>query len=211
MVTQRERRGYHGSGSVTRKECRWCGKEYVGAKQSKFCSSKCYSASRRRGAMSTCRSPYCSERFRSEKGENGYCSWECYKRDIPRRMEELKATRNTFLEKRARSGVATSDEVDELLRAKQVTSLNAPTERGFIEAILVAVARYEETVPYATGVTAQEVGALLGLRFGERTEKVAPVLNRLESETTFIIRVPREGLARWMLTETGRREVIGNG
>lgn len=211
LMTRKEARKRYGSGNLSRLECRLCGRVYVGSRMSKFCSEACFKQSMKRGVMDRCRNPSCNERFRAGEGELGFCSWDCYKADIPRRLAIVEQTRNAYLEKRALAGHAMPCEEDELRLHQSRAFLTASTEQGFFRRLLAVLARYEETVDYGHGITAYELGALLGLRFGERAMKVATVLERLEDETTFIIRVPADGVARWMLTEHGRREVIGHG
>jgi len=211
VVSHRESRGEFGSSNLARKTCQLCRETYVGQKQSKFCSKECYVKSRRRGAMSTCKNIHCRVRFPTATGELGFCSWECYKRDLPRRLLLVDSERQVYLDQLDKHGNLTEQEVEVLRDALRRGGIGASSEELFVKRILTVLARLEETVKYGTGVTANSVGVSLGLRFGERAVKVVPVLERLESETTFLIQVPDVFPARWMLTEDGRRKVVGNG
>jgi len=126
-------------------------------------------------------------------------------------MLAVDSERRAYLKQLAQHENLTADEAEALRDALRRGGLGVSSDELFIEGILVVMARLEETMQYGTGVTAHDVGDRLGLRFGERAVTVVPVLESLTSGTKFLVRVPDVFPARWMLTEDGRREVVGHG
>lgn len=178
-------------------KCKLCGKTFLGPSQQRFCGKKCLGRSRQSGVMSTCRNPNCRESYATGQGEMGFCSSECYSRDVPRRMEALE-------KKRIREALSRGS-----LVVFPLTKLILSSTYGeFINRVVSIMAKYEETVPYKRGATSTEIGELIGLRLGECESSIAPMMERFEAETRFFERVKHQsGLPAWCLTEEGRRLV----
>ena len=178
--------------------CLYCGKDFKGAPGRKFCSRDCLNRSRTRGVLTTCANPDCGVRFRKEKGYKTYCSWDCYKRDIPRMLEEVDEKRAQFLADHEKN---LADGGEWIEYEKSLLFIDRNTNRDLMSFAISKMARFDE------GVTAFELGELLGFRFGERVIMTEPMMKELEAKTSLIERVHHKTLMAWVLTEDGMRKV----